>query len=73
MNEIMVALYDKAKSMANKWKYEKLALTSKNDKIKEFCLRDTPGINVDGVGSPHLVHIEQCVRIIDEIEQNHIG
>ena len=58
MNEVMVALYNKAKGMAHKWKYQKMNLGCPGQKIKEFCLRDTPGVNVDGVGSPHLVHMQ---------------
>ena len=33
----------------------------------------TPGIDVDGCGSPHLFHLQQVVDIVDEVEANHKG
>jgi len=41
--------------------------------MKELSLRMTEGIDVDGCGSPHLLHIGQCIEIIEEVEADHKG
>lgn len=71
----MIELYKKARELHKYWIYEQDLQSQKFSKVKELQLRaaDYSQIDVDGGSSPHIRHIKDCMKIIDEIEARRNG
>lgn len=73
MQEILTELYRLAERQHKSWMVEQQKMRERHSKSIELQLRMQPGAEVDKFGSPHLLHINQCLTIINEVELNHKG
>jgi hypothetical protein len=55
------------------WKRERQKMRGRQTISKEISLRMTDDYDVDKLGSPHLMHINQVLDIIREVELDHVG
>jgi hypothetical protein len=73
MNEIVDNLYTLSLELTDNWQKEKAAHKRKFPPMREITLRQQDGTGLDHPTSPHLMHINQCLNIIEEVEMAYVG
>lgn len=72
MREVMIALYQKALVEHKKWLKQKQALKQGNENNNHMKRIDTE-IHLEENYSPFLIKIEECIRIVDDLEAEKKG
>jgi hypothetical protein len=68
-----LAMYARARKLHKLWVYEKRIIESKYPTLKQLRFRMMDHMDPDQGGSPHLRHVTECIRIIDQMEADKRG
>ena len=66
-------MYSRAKKLHKLWNYEKYIIELKYPTLKQLRFRLLDHMDPDQGGSPHLRHVKECLKIIDQMEADKQG